>query len=104
MTAGIAEALRRRAVDGGGYRVHVSLSRVALWILSMGVFDTSYAEEIAGTGELHAYPDPEVFTAETPLGHCQGVTDQVKMSDTPGAYRQILVPRGSQRAQWLPTA
>ncbi len=104
MRAGIAEALRRRAVDGGSYRVHVSLSRVALWILSMGVFDTSYAEEIAGTGELHAYADPEVFTAETPLGHCQGVTDQVKMSDTPGAYRQILVPRGSQRAQWLPTA
>lgn len=104
MTAGIAEALRRRAVDGGSYRVHVSLSRVALWILSMGVFDPSYAERIAGTGELHAYPDPEVFTAETPLGHYQGVTDQVRMSDTPGAYRQILVPRGSQRAQWLPTA
>ncbi|MFH9942203.1 CoA transferase [Streptomyces murinus] len=104
LTAGIAEALRRRAVDGGSYRVHVSLSRVALWILSMGVFDPSYAERIAGTGELHAYPDPEVFTAETPLGHYQGVTDQVRMSDTPGAYRQILVPRGSQRAQWLPTA
>ncbi|QHC32710.1 CoA transferase [Streptomyces sp. WP-1] len=103
LTTGIAEALRRRAVDGGSYRVHVSLSRVALWILSMGIFDASYAEGIAGTGELHAYPDPEVFTAETPLGHYQGVTDQVKMSDTPGAYRQILVPRGSQRAEWLPS-
>ncbi|MFJ6841603.1 CoA transferase [Streptomyces griseoluteus] len=104
MTAGIAEALRRRAVDGGSYRVHVSLSRVALWILSMGVFDQGYARRIAGTGGLHAYPDPEVFTAETPLGHYQGVTDQVRMSDTPGAYRQILVPRGSQRPEWLPAA
>ncbi len=104
MTAGIAEALRRRAKDGGSYRVHVSLSRVALWILSMGIFNQDYAKEIAGTGELHAYPDPELFTAETPLGHYQGITDQVRMSDTPGAYRQILVPRGSQRPEWLPTA
>ncbi|MCX5181553.1 CoA transferase [Streptomyces sp. NBC_00268] len=83
MTAGIAEALRRRAVDGGSHRVHVSLSRVALWILSMGIFDQGCAQQVAGTGELHAYS--ETFTAETPLGHNQGVTDQVKMSDTPGA-------------------
>ncbi|MFJ4191859.1 CoA transferase [Kitasatospora sp. NPDC089509] len=103
LTAGITEALRRRAVHGGSYRVHVSLSRVALWILSMGIFDQEYARRTAGTGELHAYPDPEVFTAETPLGRYQGITDQVRMSDTPGAYRQILVPRGSQRPEWLAT-
>ncbi|MGW3661245.1 CoA transferase [Streptomyces sp. NPDC005151] len=102
MTAGITEALRRRAVDGGSYRVHVSLSRVALWILSMGIFDKAYATRTAGTGELHAYPDPEVFAAETPLGHYQGITDQVKMSGTPGSYRHILVPRGSGRPEWLP--
>ncbi|MCX5087552.1 hypothetical protein OOK36_01190 [Streptomyces sp. NBC_00365] len=104
MTAGIAEALRRRAVDGGSHRVHVSLSPVALWILSMGIFDQGYAQQVAGTGELHACPDPETFTAETPLGHYQGVTDQVKLSDTPGAYRHILVPRGSGRPEWLSTA
>ncbi|KJK56880.1 hypothetical protein [Saccharothrix sp. ST-888] len=63
-----------------------------------------YATETAGTGELHAYPDPdpELFTAETPLGHYQGITDQVRMSDTPGSYRHILVPRGSGRPEWLP--
>ncbi|MCQ8773134.1 CoA transferase [Streptomyces telluris] len=104
MTAGIVEALRRRAVDGGSYRVHVSLSRVALWILSMGVFDKAYATAIAGTGEEHAYPAPETFTAQTPLGHYQGVTDQVRMSETPGAYRQILLPRGACRPEWLPHA
>ncbi|MEU9924291.1 hypothetical protein AB0H51_23875 [Streptomyces griseoluteus] len=30
--------------------------------------------------------------------------DQVRMSDTPGAYRQVLVRRGSQRPEWLPAA
>ncbi|WP_436563511.1 hypothetical protein [Kitasatospora sp. HPMI-4] len=68
------------------------------------MFDQAYARRTAGSGGLHAYPDPEVFTAETPLGHYQGITDQVKMSDTPGAYRHILLPRGACRPEWLPVA
>ncbi len=100
MAAGIVEALARRATDGGSYRVHVSLTRAALWILSMGVFDKAYALDTAGRGEAHAYLDPETFTADTPLGHYQGVTDQVRMSATPGRYRTVLVPRGSSRPEW----
>lgn len=99
--AGVVAALRRRATDGGSYRVHVSLTRVALWILSLGIFDQAYSRAIAGTGGDHAYLDPETFTAETPLGHYQGVTDQIRMSATPGHYRHVLLPRGSCRAEWL---
>ncbi|WLP90836.1 CoA transferase [Gordonia sp. NB41Y] len=105
MTAGIVEALARRAEVGGSYRVHVSLTRVALWIAALGVFDRDYAHEIAGTdagGGAHHYLDPETFTADTPLGRYQGVTDQIRMSGTPGRYRTVLVPRGSSRAEWLP--
>ncbi|AFA73479.1 putative CoA transferase family protein [Gordonia polyisoprenivorans VH2] len=104
LTAGIVEALTRRARDGGSYRVHVSLTRAALWIIGMGVFDRGYAHEIAGTdvGDgAHHYLDPETFTADTPLGAYQGVTDQVRMSQTPGRYRTVLVPRGSCRPEWL---
>ncbi len=100
MTAGIIEALIRRATEGGSYRVHVSLTRTALWMLSMGVFDQQYAHEIAGTGGPHAYLDPQVFTADTPLGFYQGVTEQVLMTRTPGYYRQVLLPRGSSRPEW----
>ena len=99
--AGIVAALRRRAVEGGSWKVHVSLTRVALWILELGVFDLGYARSVAGTGEEHAYLDPETFTADTPLGLYQGVTDQVRMSGTPGRYRTVLVPRGSSRPAWL---
>ena len=81
--------------------MHVSLTRVALWILSLGVFDAGYARATAGTGDAHDYLDPETFTAETPLGHYQGVTDQVRMSATPGRYRHVLLPRGSCRPEWL---
>ncbi|MFC5724234.1 CoA transferase [Streptomyces gamaensis] len=100
-TTGIIAALLRRATEGGSYRVHVSLTRVALWILSLGVLDKDYARELAGTGEQHAYLDPDTFTADTPCGRYQGVTDQVVMSRTPGAFRTVLVPRGSGRPEWL---
>ena len=101
MAAGAIEALCRRAVLGGSYRVHVSLTRTALWILGLGIFDRDYAHATAGRGPEHAYHDPELFTAETPLGHYQGVTEQVRMSATPGRYRTVLVPRGSSRPEWI---
>lgn len=101
LAAGTVEALCRRAVHGGSYRVHVSLTRAALWILGLGVFDREYAHATAGRGIEHAYHDPELFTADTPLGHYRGVTEQIRMSATPGRYRTVLVPRGSSRPEWL---
>jgi hypothetical protein len=50
--------------------------------------------------QQHRYLDPDLFQADTPLGAYQGVTDQVRMSITSGAYRHMLVPRGSCRAEW----
>jgi crotonobetainyl-CoA:carnitine CoA-transferase CaiB-like acyl-CoA transferase len=100
-TVGVLEALRRRATEGGSYRVVVSLTRTVLWLLSMGIFDKAYAQQTAGSTEEHTYVAPEVFTAETPLGRYQGITDQVVLSRTPGAFRTVLVPRGSSRPEWL---
>ncbi|HWC84796.1 MAG TPA: CoA transferase [Pseudonocardiaceae bacterium] len=101
LATGIAEALTRRASEGGSYRVHVSLTRAALWILGMGVFDRDYARETAGSSEQHRYLDPETFTVDTPLGRYQGVTEQVRMSATPGRYRFPLLPRGAAEPVWL---
>lgn len=98
---GIVAALRRRAEEGGSYHVHVSLSRIALWILSLGLFDKDWAYRTAGSSETHRYLDPETFHAETPMGAYQGVSEQVSMSLTPGRYDPVLVARGSGRAEWL---
>jgi crotonobetainyl-CoA:carnitine CoA-transferase CaiB-like acyl-CoA transferase len=100
-TVGVLEALRRRATEGGSYRVVVSLTRTVLWLLSMGLFDKAYARETAGSRDEHTYVTPDVFTAETPLGTYQGFTDQVVLSRTPGAFRTVLVPRGSSKPEWL---
>jgi crotonobetainyl-CoA:carnitine CoA-transferase CaiB-like acyl-CoA transferase len=100
-TTGTLAALRRRAVEGGSYRVVVSLTRTVLWLLSLGVFDKSYAQATAGSSDEHLEVAPDVFTAETPCGTYQGMTDQVVMSRTPGSFRTVLVPRGSSKPELL---
>jgi crotonobetainyl-CoA:carnitine CoA-transferase CaiB-like acyl-CoA transferase len=100
-TTGILAALRRRAIEGGSYRVTVSLTRIVLWLLSLGIFDKGYARATAGSSDEHTYVAPDLFTAETPLGTYQGMTDQIVMSRTPGSFRTVLVPRGSSKPEWL---
>src|SRR5262245_43542964 len=99
-TTGILAALRRRAVEGGSYRVTVSLTRTVLWLMSLGIFDKDYARATAGSSDEHAAVAPDLFTAETPLGTYQGMTDQTVMK-TPGSFRTVLVPRGSSKPEWL---
>jgi crotonobetainyl-CoA:carnitine CoA-transferase CaiB-like acyl-CoA transferase len=100
-TTGILAALRRRAIEGGSYRVVVSLTRSVLWLLSLGIFDKAYAKATAGSSDEHTYIAPDLFTAETPLGTYQGMTDQIVMSRTPGFFRTVLAPRGSSKPEWL---
>jgi len=83
------------------YRVVVSLTRTVLWLLSLGIFDKAYAKETAGSTDEHANVAPDLFTAETPLGTYQGMTDQAILSKTPGSFRTVLVPRGSSKPEWL---
>ena len=101
-TVGALAALRRRATEGGSYRVEVSLTRTVLWLLSLGVFDRNYAQVAAGSKDEHASVPPELFTAETPLGTYQGMTDQVTLHKSPGAFRTVMAPRGSSKPEWLP--
>jgi hypothetical protein len=100
-TTGILAALRQRAIEGGSYRVVVSLTRTVLWLLSLGIFDKAYAQQTAGSADEHTYVAPDLFTAETPLGTYQGLTDQVVMPKTPGSFRTVLAPRGSSKPEWL---
>jgi len=99
-SVGIMSALRRRAIEGGSYRIVVSLMGVTLWLLSLGIFDKKYAHVTAGSSDEHTYIAPDLFTAETPLGLYQGITEQVVMSRTPGSFRTVLVPRGSSKPEW----
>jgi hypothetical protein len=87
--------------EGGSYRVTVSLSRTTLWLLSLGIFDKHYAQYTAGSSDEHTNTEPDLFTAYTPMGRYTGMTEQVVMSATPGAYVHVLEPRGSSQPEWL---
>jgi len=100
-TVGVLAALRRRAVEGGSYKVVVSLTRTVLWQLSLGIFDKAYAQTTAGSSEEHTNVAPDVFTAETPLGTYQGLDEQAYLFKSPGSYRTVIVPRGSNKPEWL---
>lgn len=99
---GAMAALARRAVEGGSYRVHVSLTRAAMWAMSLGLFDPRYAEAAARSGGEHELIDPQLFTSLTPLGIYQGVTENVTLSRTPHHYMNVLSPRGADQPAWLP--
>jgi len=100
-TVGVLAALRRRAVEGGSYKVVVSLTRTVLWQLSLGIFDRAYAHTTAGSTEEHTNVAPDVFTAETPLGTYQGLDEQAYLSKSAGSYQTVIVPRGSNKPEWL---
>jgi crotonobetainyl-CoA:carnitine CoA-transferase CaiB-like acyl-CoA transferase len=99
-TVGVLAALRRRAVEGESYKVVVSLTRTVLWQLSLGIFDKAFAQTAAGSTEERTNVAPDVFTAETPLGTYQGLDEQVYLSKSPGSFRTVLVPRGSNKPEW----
>ena len=99
-TIGILAALRRRAVEGGSYRVRVSLTRTLLWLYSLGIFDKDYARSTAGSSDEHADIAPDLFTAETPLGTYQGIMEKL-LSRTPASFKTVLMPRGSSKPEWL---
>ncbi|SKD00511.1 CoA-transferase family III [Burkholderia sp. YR290] len=100
-TAGVLQALKRRATEGGSYTVSVSLSRAVAWLMSMGIFDQKYARTMAGSNDEHAYVDPDPLLAETPMGFYKGVAEQVYMSRTPGHYQYPLLPLGACAPEWL---
>ncbi|RWR02631.1 carnitine dehydratase [[Pantoea] beijingensis] len=100
-TAGILEALKRRAVEGGSYSVSVSLSRTVCWLMSVGIFDQKYAYDTANSDAEHAYVDPDFIIAQTPMGLYKGVGEQVEMT-TMGTYKYLLNPLGSSFPEWDP--
>ena len=104
-TVGVLDALRRRAAEGGSYRVQVSLTRVCLWLISLGIFDKEFAASTAGSTPEHSAIPPELFTAKTPLGNYQGMTDQIEFASLPQGFpTTVLQPMGADQPEWLPRA
>ena len=95
--SGILAALRRRAKEGGSYHVRVSLTRAAMWYQSLGTFDRT--DFVPGPEQIMV--PPETIVRATPYGEIQRLAPLVKLSKTPGRWRDPLVAvRGGDKPVW----
>lgn len=92
---GVFAALRRRAVEGGSYRVVVSLTRTVLWQLSLGIFDKSYAQATAGSTGEHTNVAPDVFTREHRSEHTKVSTSRFTFPSLRDLFGPYLFRVGS---------
>jgi hypothetical protein len=119
--AGATAALIRRAKEGGSYHVTVSLTRNAMWSLSLGLIppeERTFAENpFRRFDSLAEQPaklvpivmklrqrllPPETIECNTPLGRVRRLAPAVHFSRTPGAWKDpILTPMGSALPTWL---
>jgi crotonobetainyl-CoA:carnitine CoA-transferase CaiB-like acyl-CoA transferase len=119
--AGATAALVRRAKEGGSYHVTVSLTRNAMWYLTLGLVppeQRTFAEnpfrhyEELSTKPAELVPmvlklrkrllPPERIERDTPLGRVQRLAPAVHYSRTPGGWDDpILTPMGSAEPVWL---
>jgi crotonobetainyl-CoA:carnitine CoA-transferase CaiB-like acyl-CoA transferase len=96
--AGATAALIRRAIEGGSYKVNVSLTRTAMFAISLGTVDPA----LAGVGPERELIEPEAVVSQTPLGELVQLAPPVRFSATAPRWREpLLVPRGSSQPTWL---
>jgi hypothetical protein len=89
-------ALARRAREGGSYRVRVSLSRTAMWLLGLERVDGVPA----GFDEtwLGRYRQ----TTETPDGPVEHLGPVLELSETPPGFRRASASPGTHPPAWPP--
>jgi crotonobetainyl-CoA:carnitine CoA-transferase CaiB-like acyl-CoA transferase len=101
MALGAMTALKRRAEEGGSWRVRVSLARTGKWIVDRGLLDPTAIAAVPG--EL---PRDEIarIRVETPsvLGRVRHLAPVARMSETPARWARPPVPLGHDAPAWPP--
>ena len=100
---GTQAALIRRAQEGGSYKVTVTLSQTAMYMLSLGLVDKNTLLGLDSMGEEHQPLEPNLQTGQTAFGEFTRLGSQIEMSKTPEFWADpIMYPMGSCKREWLP--
>ena len=95
---GAYAALIRRAKEGGSYHVKVCLCRCSMWYGTLGFFERGDTKR---EGEQHKLVDPDMFEAETSLGHVSASRALRRILGNQGILGEpILRYRGSDKPEW----
>jgi len=99
MAYGAMIALKRRAREGGSWRVRCSLARTGQWIAERGLLDARDIAEVPK--EL---PEDEIarFSMETasPYGTIRHIRPVAQMAETPPRWSRPPVPLGHDTPEW----
>ena len=97
--AAITEALRRRARDGGSYRVHIPLARVAMWAKSFGMLSREQVAGIPMVDPVEVVGDKFV-TVDGPYGPTRYLPTRINYSDIRPGLRRGAEPLGASLLEW----
>ncbi len=93
---GVAEALRRRALEGGSYHLRTSLVQVAQILKNFGRVSNFSSCSIPESSDI-----AELLTqTDTPFGRLEHFAPILKLSNTPAFWSKTTVPLGHDPAEW----
>jgi hypothetical protein len=97
LALGAMAALHRRSIDGGSWRVRVSLARTGLWLRSLGRVSNGFD---APDMQLEGIPD---LLEETPseFGRLSTVRHAAQLSLTPARWERAPVALGKDPPIWM---
>jgi crotonobetainyl-CoA:carnitine CoA-transferase CaiB-like acyl-CoA transferase len=98
---GVKAALLRRAKEGGSYKVSVSLSQTAAYMMSLGLNNKEDLANLESMGPDHQIVKPNIQVGETPFGEFTRAGSQVEKMKTPQYWADpMLYVPGSSKAEW----
>lgn len=97
LALGVLQALRRRAREGGGWHVRVSLARTGLWLRALGRVDGGFAVPDPGFDEVRDLLEE----SDCGFGRLTAVRHAGGLSATPPRWVRPSVPLGTDAPSWL---
>ncbi|BDD03873.1 CoA transferase [Aureibacter tunicatorum] len=88
---GILEALKRRATEGGSYKVEVSLCKTSMWCMDLGAFEK--------TPDV-SMPHPRMLEINGNVGKMIRPSSAIFYSETEDRWSHGISYRGADKAEW----
>jgi crotonobetainyl-CoA:carnitine CoA-transferase CaiB-like acyl-CoA transferase len=98
--AGVLAALIRRAQEGGGYRIDLSLVRTSMWVQDLGLVPA--AQRLSGSGPPPRARPPRLLSMQSPFGELTYLAPVTQYSETSAYWSRPPEPLGTSRPVWLP--
>lgn len=99
--AGVAAALARRAREGGGYHIDVSLTGCSMWLQSLGQLPAhQWSDQPDGVNVLPAVAQGDLATVSSPFGSIEHARPIAEYSETPAYWARPPAPSGAFGLRW----